>query len=538
MCLPVERLHSRAESLVAEFKQGRGRSCIEGAIDLDREALQLCPPDHPKRSLSVTYLTLHLRDRCNQFRAASDFEEAIILALNLFPEGHPDRSGFLNNLAVDLSTRYNQFWRMEDLDEAIVLVREALGLRPKGHPDQSGSLNNLAVHLSSWYKQLGGMEDLDVAIVLNREALDLCPQGHPDWPTSLNNLANHLYNRFTYLRQWKDKEEVFGLYTQLAHVPQTVSTTHPPHAVELLEQGCNAPRLKILSYVSGPAGWTLADEFMRLALLICNTIGSPGADQHQHLCHLNLKMERAVINMRELPGLSRFLLPALFPDLQRVASGDRSSSSMRASIAITQETVRDLSTELHTLTVRARRVDVTRELGALLCKLWDQIISPIVDFLWSTYPSRSRIWWCPTAEFSVLPLHAAGPYRKGEQNLPDIYNLSYTPTLSALIRAKWRDPSSPAAQQKRFIAIGQAKAVGESELVSVSAELDNIGRSVDGLATFTRVDGEESCIFRVVEELGKNDWVPLACHGLPNPKNPFRVRICSVQRTLYDSTHY
>ena len=60
-----------------------------------------------------------------------------------------------------------------------------------------------------------------------------------------------------------------------------------------------------------------------------------------------------------------------------------------------------------------------------------------------------------------------------------------------------------------------------SELLSVGAELDNVRRHVDGLATFTRVDGEESCIYRVVEELGKNDWVHLACHGLPDRKHPF-----------------
>jgi len=76
---------------------------------------------------------------------------------------------------------------------------------------------------------------------------------------------------------------------------------------------------------------------------------------------------------------------------------------------IMQAGVRDLSTELHTsgLTVRSKRVDVpTRELAAFLVrKLWDQIVSPIVDFLWTTHSSQSRIWWCPAAEFSVFPFH-------------------------------------------------------------------------------------------------------------------------------------
>jgi CHAT domain-containing protein len=190
-------------------------------------------------------------------------------------------------------------------------------------------------------------------------------------------------------------------------------------------------------------------------------------------------------------------------------------------LQITRENVRELSTELHTMTSRAKRADVTKELAFFLRKLWDQIVSPIVDCLQTTHPSQSRIWWCPTGEFSVLPLHAAGPYRKGQQNLPHIYISSYTPTLNALIRARRGDPSNSAPDQKRFIAIGQASATGETELVSVGAELDIIGQRVNSLARFTRIDGEESCISSVVEELGKHEWVHLACHGLPDRKQPF-----------------
>lgn len=45
-CLPVERLHSRAESLAAKFEQGREAGYIDEAIDLDRKALRLCAPGH------------------------------------------------------------------------------------------------------------------------------------------------------------------------------------------------------------------------------------------------------------------------------------------------------------------------------------------------------------------------------------------------------------------------------------------------------------------------------------------------------------
>ena len=147
-------------------------------------------------------------------------------------------------------------------------------------------------------------------------------------------------------------------------------------------------------------------------------------------------------------------------------------------LQITQEDFRALSTELHTLTVRTKRANMTRELAFFLRRFWDQIVSPFVDCLKMTHPSQSRIWWCPTAEFSVLPLHVAGPYRKGQRNLPNLYISSYTPTLTALVCARRRNPSNSTTEQKRLIAIGQAKAAGESELVSVGTELDNIGQHV------------------------------------------------------------
>ena len=609
-------LNNIANHLSTRYQQLGVMQDLDEAVVLCREALNLCPQGHPTRSASLINLANRLSTRYKQIGVTEDLNEAIVLsreALHLHPQGHPDRSTSLISLASHLSTRCGQLGVMQDLDEAINLGREALNVLPQGHHFRSTSLDNLAVHLSSRYKQLGAMGDLDEAIILGREALNLRPQGHPDRSRSLDNLARHLCSRFTRSKRLQDKEELFNLYAQLAHIPQIVfsidlSTTRswirvaehfqnptillayetslrlliqhlstlpslpqhldilkhltsslavdafsaclrkraPTHAVELLEQGrgvfwsqltrLHSPLDDVVA--SSPAGKTLADEFTKMALLIRNALNLPGADRHERLCHLNYEMQRVVTSIRELPSLSRFLLPSLFPDLQRVASGgpvivvNASKYSCDALIIIldrdpvhiplqiTQEDVRDLSKELRTLTVRARRVDVMKELASFLRKLWDQIVSPIVDRLQTTHPPQSRIWWCPTADFSVLPLHAAGPHRKGQRNLPHLYISSYTPTLTALIRARRPDPSNPTTAQKRFIAIGQAKAAGESELLSVGAELDTIGRRVHGLATFTRIDGEESCTSRVVEELGKNEWVHLACHGLPNRQEP------------------
>ena len=321
----------------------------------------------------------------------------------------------------------------------------------------------------------------------------------------------------------------------------------PTSAVELLEQGrgvfwsqltrLRSPLDDVI--VSGSEGKMLAEEFMRLTALIRNVLDSPSTDQHDRVCGLNLELQTVVSNIRRLPGHSRFLLPSLFSDLQRAASGgpviivNASKYSCDALVvfvdrdpihiplSVSKDDVRDLSSKLGTLTLRAKRSDVTRDLGLFLRELWDHVVSPIVHSLRTTCPTQSRIWWCPTAEFSLLPLHAAGPYRKGQQNLSALYISSYTPTLSTLIRARQRYPSNSATEQKRFLAIGQANATGESELLSVGTELTNIGQRIDGLARFMRIEGEESCISRVTEQLGKNQWVHLACHGLANKKQPF-----------------
>ena len=558
-------LKNLADDLYTRYEQFGWVEDLDEAIVLGREVLGLGPRGHSDRTMLSNDPAAVLPTRYRQFRRIEDLDEAIVLgreALDLRPQRHPDRSMSLNALAAILSTPCEQFGGIDDPDEAIVLGREALDLSPRGLLFRSYSLNNLAHHLCDRFTHLGELKDKEEVFSLYSQLAHV-PQlassadlyatrawvrmaqhfQHPTillaYETSLRLLAQHLATLPPLPQHFSTLK---NLTSSLA-VDAFSACLHehaPAHAVELPEQGCVIwSQLARLSFplndlvASGPA-----NEFTSLALLIYNALNSPGAGQHERLYHLNAKMHRVVTNVRELPGLSRFLLPSLFSDLQR-AAGEGPVIIVSASeyscdviiilldrdpvhipLEITQEGVRDLLTELHALT---GRLDATRELElqAFLRKLWDQIVSPIVDLLQTVHPSQSRIRWCPTAEFSVLPLHAAGPYREGQRNLADICISSYTPTLTALIHARRHDPSSSSSRQKCFIAIGQAEAVGESEPDSVGAELDSIGQLVDGLATFTRIYGEESCISRVVEEFGKNDWVHLVYHSLPNPEKPF-----------------
>jgi CHAT domain-containing protein/tetratricopeptide (TPR) repeat protein len=565
-------LNNLAIHLSNRYNQLEAMQDLDEAIVLDRESLGLRPQGHPQRSMSLNNLALHLSTRYKQLGVMQDVDEAIVLdreALGLCPQGHPLRSLSLNNLAVHLSTRYKQLEAMQDLDEAIVLDREALGLRPQGHPGRSTFLENLAGYLYTRFTRSQQPQDKEELFNLYAQlvhdspvvsSVDLSAAGA--WTRA----AEHFQHSTMLLAHETGLRLLIRHLAALPSLPQhlvilkmltsslavdafSACLRHraPARAVELLEQGrgvfwsqltrLHSPLDDVIA--SSLTGKTLAGEFTRLALLIRSALNSPGPDQHEQLCRLNLKLQTVVTDIRDLPGLSHFLLPLPFSDLQCAASGgpvivvnasqygcdaliiflDR--DPVHIPLQITQQDVRDLATELHTLTARSTRGDVTKGLAAFLRKLWDQIVSPIVVCLQTTHPYHSRIWWCPTAEFSVLPLHAAGPFRTGQRNLPQLYISSYTPTLTALIRARRRDPSNSTFERKHLIAIGQATAAGENELVSVGAELDTLRQCVGDLATFTRIDGEGSCTAKVVEELGKNEWVHFACHGLPNRQQPF-----------------
>jgi tetratricopeptide (TPR) repeat protein len=188
-----------ANILSTRYERTGDVGLLDEAIDLEREALGLRPEGHPDRSTSCVNLANILSTRYERTGDVGLLDEAINLereALDLRPEGHPDRSRSCVNLVGSLKTRYERTGDVGLLVEAIDLEREALGLRPEGHPGRSTSCGNLAISLSTHYERTGDVGLLDEAINLQREALGLRPEGHPDRSMSCGNLAVSLRTRF------------------------------------------------------------------------------------------------------------------------------------------------------------------------------------------------------------------------------------------------------------------------------------------------------------------------------------------------------
>ncbi|KAN0094894.1 CHAT domain containing protein [Tylopilus felleus] len=560
LCVRYQKLEK-----VADLDQG---------IILGRDAVALHPSGTSGRAIALNNLACHLIHRYERLREIEDLNEALVLdreALELRPPGHYLRWVALHNLSIHLFDRYDKLGSMTDLDEAIVLLRDALALRQPGHAQRTVSLGVLASRFCTRFKQSGQPQDKEEMFSLWAE-LARIPQAvslyelsiteewisaaehlqHPNtilaYETSLRYLIQHLSTVPSLHHQLKALQD---LTSPLGVDAFSACLRHgsPTKAVELLEQGRGIfwSQLSLLRsslddvITSGPAGKELADQFRELTSQIRYSLSeSPEGDERDRGFNINTELQRVVSNIRELPGLSRFLLPPLFSDLQQAARGgpvivvNASKHSCDALVIlldrdpvhiplqITLERVVDLARDYECCTIHSQEANMTRLLASVLRKLWDDVVSPIVHFLRTIYPYECRIWWCPTADFSMLPFHAAGPYRKGQQNLSDLYISSYTPTLSALIHARRPSPPSHQHERKHFLAVGYSKYLDPSERSSIFVEMDNICQRLDGLVTLRRLEDDECRVSEVSDQLQKHDWVHFACLARPHQEQPLK----------------
>ncbi|KAJ8594179.1 hypothetical protein M405DRAFT_784899 [Rhizopogon salebrosus TDB-379] len=562
--------------LYARFQQRGVLSDLDEAIDLDRVALALCSPGHSNQSNSLNSLAICLYARFQQRGILSDLDEAIELdkaALALRPPGHSNRSESLNNLGIGLYTRFQQRGILSDLDEAIDLDHAALAPLHPGHSYQSIALNNLAVSLLARFEQHGQSSDLNEAFKLYAQLSEVSHavlskdlHAAKSWTTAAEQQkhSSALTAYQTALRFLDDWQHVTGLSSSSHHFDVVSKTTSSlamdafscsvrghalTTAVELVEQGravfwtqlarFNTP-LNELS-ASGNMGTALATEFKEVSLCLRNMLEvSTGEDQTSRIHQLTTQRDDVISRIRMLPDFSRFLLPPLFSDLQKAAEGGpviivnasqygcnaliilSTQDPVHIPLDITRVEVSELSTEFQTLINDAGSCDnhlYEIQLVSILRTLWEHVVGPLVEALREFAAPGSRIWWCPTAEFTLLPLHAAGLYAKKSYNLSRFYVSSYTPTLGALIRA--RQQAARAASTPHFTAIGQGNPYKGAKLLHVTAELGDIAHRVTPTLPFTSLTDGDATVQRALDALGQHQWVHLACHGMPNPEKPF-----------------
>ena len=126
----------------------------------------------------------------------------------------------------------------------------------------------------------------------------------------------------------------------------------------------------------------------------------------------------------------------------------------------------------------------------------------------------SVLQWCPTGDFTFLPIHAAGCYDNelAIECASDYFMSSYTPTIGALLTP----PSVSLNHTFKMMVVIQSQ-----ELASTKKELENIKRHVSSDALIELgIPGVAADVETVASRLSEASIVHFACHGKQDRSKP------------------
>ncbi|KAG2344812.1 hypothetical protein BDR05DRAFT_1058692 [Suillus weaverae] len=562
---------------------------ITRAISLYREALTLRPPGHPRRDTTLGNLALALQTRSDKLDVSKDLNEVIDLyreSLRLKRHDHPQRHVTLLNLSSVLCSRFTQTQENGDVEEAITLCQESLAALSSLHPGRYFSYMRLEKAYLSRYEILHDPADLSVAIQNFRLASRHPTQGFPvriitawNWVaaaeehshtsaleaynTYFDLLDGHLATRSSTISR-REAAAAFGDTKSLPVDAASCAIRHdkPRQAVELAEQGRGqqwslASRLRTPVEDLESVNPTLAHNYLELSKLVSNAAQSSAiitdraaaeraATEYRRLTR---QWEAAVAEIRDLRAFSRFLLPPLYEDLQAAArqgpviiliasqyscsaiiiptSGDPYHVPLPSVALADLKILKDRFARAIRHASLMGPAELRNDLIVLLRAVWNVIMLPIINVLQYDMKLKyhSRIWLCPTAAFTSIPLHAAHSFRinpdgSKEPCLEDLYICSYTPTLSALVRSR---QGMKRRVTPSFVTIGQGQPGGGKgkALLAVDSELELVHKLVPATANRTAISGDAATRAGALQALQENTWVHLACHGKQDPAQPY-----------------
>ncbi|KAG1771928.1 CHAT domain-containing protein [Suillus placidus] len=552
------RLRPGAPS-VSRFDERKDIDDITRAISLRREALTLSPPGHPRCDTMLSNLALALKTRYDKLDVSEDLNEAIDLyreSLRLMRLDHPERHVNLYNLSSALCSRFTHTRKNEDVEEAINLCQESLASLPSLHPDRYFSYIWLkGAYLSRYCIQYKPV-DLALAVENFRLASRHPTQGFPSrivgaykWTVAAerhgHGSALEAYSTFFELldahfatrSSTTSRREAAAAFHYARSLPADAASCairceNLRHAVELVERGRGqqwslASRLKTPVEDLESANPKLAHNYSELSKLISNaaqgsadSTDSAAADRAATKYRkLTEQWEATVAEIRNLQAFSRFLLPPLYADLQAAArhgpviiliaskyscsavivptSGDPHNVHLSITLA-DLKTLKDRFTRAIRHASRMDPAETRTDLIVLLRIVWDEIMLPIVNVLENVLKlkHRSRIWLCPTAAFTSIPLHAAHPFQTRSDRSKEPYD-------------------------EKTIGQGQPGAGKGKALSAVDSELELVHKLVPATANHTTISGDAATRAGAFQALEENTWVHLACHGKQDPTQPY-----------------
>jgi tetratricopeptide (TPR) repeat protein len=530
-------LNNLANAVSIRFEQLGRMEDLEEAITCHHEALALRPHGHPDHSSSLNNLANVVSTRFEQLGRIEDLLDAVKYlseAKTILPTEHPNHAAFGSSLASKLLMQCDN---VPKSDESVHIMSKAFDLfeHAANHTFASAKTRfNAAVQ---WARQAHCRKHQSTvcAYAKSLALLDRCLILAPDVESQQKFLAT------------------VPKALALDAASSAIDRGEFGSAIELLEQG----RALLWSRLRGyrhpldklrTTDTELVDQFEMLSSQLEHLAMSfessltalAGSNEERPVVSFEVKMQQhrilsgkwddVVGKIRQIDGFSDFLQAVPFATLQTAAAEGTviivNVSKYRSDAVILRDTddpvlvplpatLPELLDQLSSELVEARASASTRQILPVLRSLWDNIAFPVrAQLVALGVPDKSRIWWCPTSSLCALPLHAAGAYSPRvakPNNLPDCYVSSYTPTLSALIRA--RSGIVPRSTDPNLLVIAQP----DETLPEVKEEIRCIEQLLNNVDV---LEGPKADQDTVLSGLRNHSWVHFACHGHLN-NQPF-----------------
>jgi CHAT domain-containing protein/tetratricopeptide (TPR) repeat protein len=563
-----------ATSLHEHYRQCGDAGLLDEAIELKREALALQPLGHPNQALTCRNLSNSLIDCYRHTKNTAHLDEAIKLCSHSLQHGpsleawrtflclswlymipatsHFSLASALGYLNLAFASEF------DNIHDFILNTRSSLSYLWNA---SSVWASDIPLHLCNMYTQLIDRLPLAAGFVLNTSSrLQTLKSAHHIGTDAC--VAAILAKQTSQAVELLDRAHGI-VWAQALHQRDPQTEGAPPElAAELADhlRAIAAPMTPKLDY-------------------------SLPLSHHQDGRHKrNTRIQAILREIRAMPGRERFMLGASYNTLRMAArkhpvivlvagrghafalimsnAAEDQPHSLRLDLTSDDLSALRVSAEQAGLRSRAdmrnckpearlglasRRTGngVNHQLYQVLAEIWRKIIQPILRHLQlevctsticdlaqlthitqkATGRSRPRIHWCANGDFVFLPLHAAGIY-SGPQAIreccADYVVSSYTPTVSALLRAQAQAPSVRSADMNMLL-VGEdsAKNPALSKLWSVRTELTR----VESIATTKRFGNtvetiaKDATVERVTARIKTASFVHLACHGLQHRTN-------------------
>ncbi|KAG1845283.1 CHAT domain-containing protein [Suillus subalutaceus] len=535
-----------AYALFARFQNQHDITDVDLAVNYLQAAR-----DHPNQSEGrqiLTHLATALSARYDEREDIDDLQESIKLfetALPMFVPNNPHALHLRRNLARSLQKMYAKRQTIEDLNAAIAHF--------EAYAFQYHQLASSAPGVHTWDHLTAALRwRTDANVFHHTSALEA-------YKTSIKLLDRHVMATPTVSGRYKallggilrDTPSLAADATACA-----ISAGDLELAVELSEQGRGLLWSQMSRFRAtindlravDDEGCRLADEFEFLSAELgrrqSDSSGIKTAtetlrrtqqeEEARRYRQVSSQWDAVVSKIRQKQGFTHFLIPMPYNELRAAAIAGpvviiNASIKRCDAIIITKigpprlvplpdaslMGIATLSDDFRNVLRNTAGVGEEKmrekQLIPVFRRLWDAALAPVVEVLLTILPKGSRVWWCPTSKLTSLPIHAAGPYRKGASNIPNVYVSSYTPTLSALIRSRRQNASKVAPNTPSFVSIGQSKPnsrSGERELEAVEAELELVKSLVPPSMSCSEVSGDEGTVSGAIQAL-KNQFMDL-----------------------------